>query len=155
MFIAPSYKSRVGFKGIPYDVFLELGNVEKYLSRGYVPNVPIATVGLTVKIGLTITNLLHEVDLVLGVNWLQLVNPMVDWCGAWLHVPNAVKIALLQGDWLSGHVQSGIVTILSSEKELRRMKEERVQGQISIMKCLRFWRECGERSNLRSNFSKG
>ena len=68
------------------DIFLELGNVEKYLSRGYVPDVPVVTAGLTVKIGLAVTNLLHEVDLVLGINWLQLANPVVDWGGACLYV---------------------------------------------------------------------
>ena len=60
----------MGLKGLPRDVFLELGNGQKYLSRGYVPNVPIVTTRLTVKVGLTGTNLLHEVDLVLGMNWL-------------------------------------------------------------------------------------
>ena len=51
--------------------------IEKYLSMVYVPDAPIVTAGLTLKIGLTVTNLLHEVDLVLGINWLQLVNPVV------------------------------------------------------------------------------
>ena len=67
-FITPSYVNYVGLKGIPRDVFLELGNGEKYLSRGYVPEVPITTAGLTVKVGFTVTNLPHEVDLVLGIN---------------------------------------------------------------------------------------
>ena len=67
-FITLSCVTYVGLKGIARDVFLELGNGEKYLSRGYVPDVPIVTVGLTVKIGLTVTNLLHAVDLVLGIN---------------------------------------------------------------------------------------
>ena len=58
----------MGLKGIPKDIFLELGNGGKYLSRGYVPKFPIVTVGLTVKIGLTVTNMLPEVDLVLGIN---------------------------------------------------------------------------------------
>ena len=78
-FVTPSCVAKAGLKGIPRDVFLELGNGQKYLSRGYVPDVPIVTAGLTVKIGLTVTNLLHDVDLVLGINWLQLVNPVVDW----------------------------------------------------------------------------
>ena len=63
----------VGLKGTPRDIFLELGNGEKYLSRDYVPEVPVVTAGLTVKIGPTVTNLLHEVDLVLGItgfSWL-------------------------------------------------------------------------------------
>ena len=80
-----------GLKGIPRDIFLELGNGEKNLSRGYVPDVPVVTVGLTVKIGLTVINLLHDVDLVLGIIWLQLVNPVVDWCDAKLYLPNAVQ----------------------------------------------------------------
>ena len=78
-------------------IFLELGNGEKILSRGYIPDVPVVIAGLTAKIGLTVTNLLHDVDLVLGMNWLQTVNPIVDWCGAELYVPNAVHTALLQG----------------------------------------------------------
>ena len=77
-FVTPSCVTKVGLKGLPRDVFLELGNGQKYLSRGYIPDVPIVTAGLTVKMGLTVTNLLHEVDLVLGMNWLQLVNPVID-----------------------------------------------------------------------------
>ena len=55
-------------------LFLELGNGEKFLSRVYIPDAPIVTAGLTVKLGLPVTNLLHEMDLVLGMTWLQLVN---------------------------------------------------------------------------------
>ena len=62
--MTPSCITIVGLKGIPRDIFLELGNGEKYLSRGYVPDVPIVTARLTVKIRLTVTNLLHEVDVV-------------------------------------------------------------------------------------------
>ena len=69
-FITPACVPKVGLEGIPHDIFLDLGNGEKYLSRGYVPEVSIVTVGLTVKIGLTITNLQHEMDLVLRINWL-------------------------------------------------------------------------------------
>ena len=154
-FITPSCVNYVGLKGIPRDVFLELGTGEKYLSRGYVPEVPISTAGLTVKVGLTITNLLYEVDLMLGINWLQLVNPVVDWCGAELYVPNAVHTALLQGNWLAYHVQAGTVTVLSSEEELKKMNDERIQKKIAILKCPRFWREQTNAVNLRTNSLKG
>ena len=69
-FITLAYMTTVGLKGMPDDIFLELGNGEKFLSQGYVLGVPVVTVGLTMKVGLTVTNLLHEVDLVLGINWL-------------------------------------------------------------------------------------
>ena len=108
-FVSPACVAACGLKGVPRDVFLELGNGEKILSRGYIPDVPVVTAGLTVKTGLTVTNLLHDVDLVLGMNWLKLVNPIVDWCGAKLYVPNAVHTALLQGNWLDHYVKVGTV----------------------------------------------
>ena len=49
-FVTPICVTAVGLKGTPRDVFLELGNGEKYLSRGYVPEVPVITTGLTLKI---------------------------------------------------------------------------------------------------------
>ena len=112
-FVTPSCVTAVGLKGTPRDIFLELGNGQKYLSRGHVPDVPVVTAGLTVRVGLTVTNLLHEVDLVLGMNWLQLVSPVVDWSSGKIYLPNSVHIALLHGDWLSGHVKAGTVTVLA------------------------------------------
>ena len=154
-FVTPSCVAKVGLKGIPQDVFLELGNGQKYLSRGCVPDVPIATAGLVTKMDLTVTNLLHEVDLVLGMNWLQLVNPVVDWGGERLYIPNAVHTALLQGNWLEGHVQSGTVTVLSNEKELKCLRDQRMQKQISILKNPRFWTDTAGNSILRTKLSKG
>ena len=115
-FVSPSCVATCGLKGIPRDVFLELGNGEKILFRGYIPDIPVVTAGPTVKTGLTVTNLLHDVDLVLGMNWLQLVNPVIDWCGGKLYIPNAVHTALLQGSWLENYIKVGTVTVLSSEE---------------------------------------
>ena len=154
-FVTPACVKAVGLKGTPRDIFLELGNGEKYLSRGYVPDVPVVTAGLTMKVGLAVTALLHEVNLVLGINWLQSVNPVVDWSGARLYVPNAVQTALLQGNWLEGHLQAGTVTVLSGEQELKRMKEKRMEKQIGILKCPKFWRIVVNESNLQTNFVKG
>ena len=137
-FVSPACVTACGLKGVPRDVFLELGNGEKILSRGYIPDVPIVTGGLTVKTGLTVTNLLHDVDLVLEMNWLKLVNPIVDWCGAKLYVPNAVHTALLQGNWLEHYVKVGTMTLLSSEEELDRLKHERVRSNISVLKAPKF-----------------
>ena len=154
-FVTPSCVTRVGLKGISQNTFLELGNGQKYLSRGYVPDVPIVTAGLTVKVGLTVTNLLHEVDLVLGMNWLQLVNPVVDWGSGRLYIPNAVHTALLQGDWLEGHVRSGTVTVLSSAEELKCLQDERMRRQISILKNPKLWTDAAGSTILRTKFSEG
>ena len=144
-FVTPTCVTAIGLKGTPSDIFLELGNGEKYLSRGYVPEVPVVTAGLIVKVGLTVTNLLHEVELVLGIKWLQLVKLVVDWSCARLYVPNAVHTTLLQGNWLEDHVHAGTVTVLSSEMELQQMKNAAVEEKISILKCPKFWTNKNER----------
>ena len=74
----------------------------------------------------------------LGINWLQSVNPMVGWSGAPLYVPNIAQTALLQGDWLEGHVQARTVIVLSGEEELKQMKEKRIERQIGILNVLNF-----------------
>ena len=154
-FVTPICVSTVGLKGQPRNTFLELGNGAKFLSRGYVPDVLVVTTGLTIKIGLTVTNLLHDVDIVLGINLLQLVNPVVDWSGARLYVPNVVQTTLLQDDWLEGHMQTGIVIVLSSEQELQLMKEEGMQRKIFKLKCPRICRIKENEGKLRTIFSKG
>ena len=129
-----------------------MGNGEKTLSRGYIPGIPVVTAGLTVKMGHTVTNLLHDVGLVLGMNWLQTVNPIVDWCGAKLYVPNAAHTALLQGDWLEKYIKVGTVTVLSSEEELHQLKYERIKSSISVLKAPKFWKWRDTKINSRANF---
>ena len=157
-FVTPACVTAVGLKGKPQDTFLELGNGQKFLSRGFVPDVPVVTAGLTVRMGLTVTSLLHEVDLVLGINWLQLVSPVIDWSSGKVYLPNAVHTALLQGDWLEGHVKAGTVTVLAGEDQLKTMQATEVQNKISILKCPKFWKvadQSGQGLNSWTNSFKG
>ena len=72
-----------------------------------------------------------------------------------MYVPNVVQTSLLQGDWLAGHVQSGTVTVLSGETELKCMRGARMQSQIAVLKCPKFWRENSGAQNLRAYSFKG
>ena len=47
------------------------------------------------------------------------------------------------------------MTVLSGEQELKRMKEKRMEKQIGILKCPKFWRTAVNESNLQTNFVKG
>ena len=117
-----------------------MGNGQKFLSRGFVPAVPVVTVGLTVCVGLTVTTLFHDVDLVLGMNWLQLVSPIIDWTNGKIYLPNSVHTALLQGNWIEGHVKTGTVTVLAGQDQLQAIEDHAVQRQISVLKSPKFWR---------------
>lgn len=59
--------------------FLGLGDGQKVLSKGKTLDIPILTAGVTKRMDLIITSLLHEVDVILGINWLQAVNHFIDW----------------------------------------------------------------------------
>ena len=45
--------------------------------------------------------------------------------------------------------------MLSSETELKRMKERTMQEKISVLKCPKFWRKSKNNQNLRTNLLKG
>ena len=72
-----------------------------------------------------------------------------------LYVPNAVHTALLQGNRLADHIQSGTVTVPSNEEDLKRMNKERMQKKISILICAKYWRYSEDSVNLRANSLKG
>ena len=65
------------------------------------------------------------------------------------------KSLLLQGDWLEGHMQVGIVTVLSSEQEVQQMKKEGMSRKISILKCPKIWRINENEEKSLTTFQRG
>ena len=97
-FVSPSCMTVAGLQGKISDTFLELGNGQHVLSRGYVPEVPVTFSGHTSTVDLTITSLLHSVDVVLGMTWLKSVRPVIDWVIGEVYIPNIVSTALVHGE---------------------------------------------------------
>ena len=77
-FVSSSALLPLGLQTVKDYTFLELGDGQKILSKGRADSVPVVTADVTVRMDLTITSLLHDVDLILGINWLQAVNPLID-----------------------------------------------------------------------------
>ena len=77
-FVTSDCVTVAGLASVPQDTFLELGNGSKALSRGMVQGEPITLFGVTTKTEFTVSRLLHDVDIVLGVNWLKTINPIID-----------------------------------------------------------------------------
>ena len=53
-----------------HNIFLELRDGKKVLSRGRAVDIPIVTSSYNMKTNLTVGNLLHDVDVILGMTWL-------------------------------------------------------------------------------------
>ena len=49
----------------------------------------------------------------------------------------------------------GTVTVLSSEEEIDRLKDERTRSSISVLKTPKFWKWQDAKINSRTNLSKG
>ena len=150
-FVTPECSTIAGLSCVPHDTFLELGNGARALSRGMVQGAPITLAGVTTKLDLTVSSLLHEVDIVLGINWLKTVNPIIDWCSGRVYLPGAIHTALLEGTWLSADHAIGTVKLLSTSVGLESIKDESIRDSIAILRTPKFWQAV----NSRSNFSKG
>ena len=150
-FVTPECSTIAGLSCVPHDTFLELGNGARALSRGIVQGAPITLAGVTTRLDLTVSSLLHEVDIVLGINWLKTVNPIIDWCSGRVYLPGAIHTALLEGTWLSADHAIGTVKLLSTSVGLESIKDESIRDSIAILRTPKFWQAV----NSRSNFSKG
>ena len=138
-FVSPSCMTVAGLQGKRSDTFLELGNGQRVLSRGYVPEVPVTLSGHTSTVDMTVTSLLHDVDVVLGVTWLKSVRPIIDWFSGEVYIPDSVSTSLIHGEWLQAAVKAGTVIVLSSSEKLKELQDERVREGLSIIKTPQFW----------------
>ena len=121
------------------DTFLELGNGQKILSKGKVVKAHVGTGGIVGGFDFTLTKLLHQVDVVLGLNWLQTVNPIIDWKESKLYLPAAVGTSMLTGTWLQDNEKVQIVKVLAIAEELEALKDKNVQRKIAVIKTPQFW----------------
>ena len=65
---------------------MELANGSKVQSTQKADNVNVAVGKSICRVSFTVTKLLKDVDLVLGVNWLSLWNPVIDWREQKMHI---------------------------------------------------------------------
>ena len=149
-FITPECCTIAGLSCVQHDTFLELGNGTRTLSRGMVQGAPVTLAGVTTRTDLTVSQLLHEVDIVLGINWLKTINPVIDWSSGRIYMPNAVHTALIEGTWLSAENAIGTVKVLSNSAGLENVQSESVKNSLAILRTPKFWSTI----NSRTNFSR-
>ena len=91
-FISPAGVTQCGLTVESHNTFLELGDGKKVLSRGRAVDVPVVTSGFEMKTDLTVCSLLHGVDLVLGMTWLKVADPLIRWSTGQLFIPDSISI---------------------------------------------------------------
>ena len=118
-----------------HNTFLELGDGKKVLLRGRAVDVPVVTSGYTMKTNLTVTNLLHSVDVVLGMTWLKEADPLIRWSTGAVFIPNSVtSFQRIMGQWLDKQVKTGTVKVFSTNEELESLKQPSNTASIEILK---------------------
>ena len=78
-YISPEIVTSLGLKTSPALVHLELEDGSKIQSTQQVQGVRCTMGNLVCRLDFTVTKLLHQVDLVLRVNWLESWNVVIDW----------------------------------------------------------------------------
>ena len=77
-FISDQMKTRPPLSFIGAYSYLELANRETIVSTGIAPDVLIATGGAQSRISLTAVPMMEGVQMILGRDWLDMVNPLID-----------------------------------------------------------------------------
>ena len=144
-FISSGAVLPLGLKSTSEDTLLELGNGDRILSRGKVNDMPVVTAGLSVKLDLTVTKLLHSIDLVLGINWLQTVNPIIDWRGARMFLPESLGTSFLTRFWLDAAEKIGTVQVMQDKDKLQEIKDQHeLAAKIAVLTTPQFWTYIGD-----------
>ena len=123
-----------------HNTFLELGDGKKVLLQGRAVDVPIITSGYTMRTNLTVGNLLHGVDLVLGMTWLKAVDPLIRWSTGHVYIPDSISsFQRIMGQWLDKQVKVGTVKVLSTNEELESLRQPSNIASLEILNSRKFW----------------
>ena len=77
-YMVPSMVIAIDLHTVNSNSLLELADGTKIHSLSKAPNVVVYIGQHPSKMDFTVTKLLHGVELVLGMNWLQAMNPLID-----------------------------------------------------------------------------
>ena len=157
-FISPAGVTRCGLSVESHHTFLELGDGKKVLSRGRAVDVPVVTSGYTVKMNLTVSRLLHGVDVVLGMTWLKAADPIIRWSTGQVYIPDSISsLQRIVGQWLEKQVKTGTVRVLSTNEQLNSLKQPSEIASLEILQSPKFWvvRKPDVQNSWRSSRAEG
>ena len=87
---------------------------------------------------LKVTLLLLDVHSILGINWLQAVNPLIDWRSSLLFLPKQAGPSVLPCDWLDQAHKTGTIKVLQDAADLAALRETETERHISVLQTPKF-----------------
>ena len=139
-YISPAGVTQCGLTIESYNTFLELGDGKKVLSRGRAVDVPFVASSYSMKTNLTVSNLLHGVDLVLGTTWLKVADPLIHWSTRHVYIRDSISsFQRIMGQWLNKQVEVGTVKVLSMHEALESLKQPSKIASLEVLKSPAFW----------------
>ena len=132
-FVSPDGVLKLGLHCVNEPCMLELADGQKILSNGKVPHALISVASSTAKVDLTVTPLLQDVDVILGVTWLATVNPLIDWATPRIILPDSLGTTSMPGQWLDKVEKVGQIRVL------RSFSHPSHPSQYSLLSSPSFW----------------
>ena len=84
---------------------------------------------------LTVSRLLHGVDVMLGMTWLKAADPIIRWSTRQVYIPDSISsLQRIMGQWLDKQVKTGTVKVLSTNEELESLKQPSKTASLEILK---------------------
>ena len=92
------------------------------------------------RTNLTVSNLLHGVDIVLGMTWLKVADPLIRWSTGQVYIPESISsFQRIMGQWLDKQVKVGTVKVLSTNEQLESLRQPSNIASLEILKSPKFW----------------
>ena len=107
---------------------------------------------------MTVCNLLHDVDVVLGMTWLKVADPLIRWSTGHVYIPDSISsFQRIMGQWLDKQVKVATVKVLSTHEALESLKQPSKTASLEVLKSPAFWaiRSTETPNSWRSSYAQG
>ena len=151
-YVSPEIATLAELNCIPCVLYLELADGSKCQSTKQAQDV-VCTIGeLGVHMNFTVTKLLSDVDCVLGMDWLQKWNPVIDWRKQIMYLYVKDHWTQVHGELLKEQHHCGTVKVLEPYCMSDQMNEKRKDDSLhdwTIVKQPKLWHWKNERTAVK------
>ena len=154
-FVIPGAVFRLGLHSVAEPCMLELADGRKIMTNGKVPAALVQIASSSARVDMTVSPLLHAVDVILGVTWLSSVNPLIDWTVPRLIFPDSVGTTTTRGTFLTKEHHVGTVSVISHSCFSSAPPSRLLPPQLALLRTPSFWRHASSSNAWSRSSSAG